>query len=65
MIYSKYCDDPESMVIMDLVTGKVYGEEEARKEVPEIRRRLVNHCTKQGYWVLSLEELNDENRRRD
>lgn len=57
MIFSKHCDDPESMVILDLITGKTYTQEEALKETPEVRSRLVNHCTKRGYGVFTIEEI--------
>lgn len=50
-IWSKYCDDPTSMIILDPDTGIVYTQEEAELCNPEIRKRLVNHCTRQGYYV--------------
>lgn len=57
MIFSEHCDDPESMIILDLITGKTYTHEEALKQTPEVRSRLVNHCTKQGYGVLTIEAI--------
>ena len=56
LIYSPLCDNPESMTILDRKTMKFYTEEEARNSSPKVRSRLVNHCTKQGYKVLTLEE---------
>ena len=68
MIYSSVCDDPNSMVILDLVTGITYTDEEAKRQDKDIRSRLVNHCTKQGFYVLTIEEckeiqLNDKRRK--
>lgn len=58
-IWSEFCDNPESMIIIDCVTKQVYTEEEAQKQTKEIKSRLVNHCTKQGYYVKTIEELNE------
>jgi hypothetical protein len=58
MIYSKYCDNPESMIILDPFTGIKYSQDETQGLNKIIKSRLVNRCLKQGYKVLSLEECN-------
>lgn len=59
MIYSEQCDDPKSMIIQDPETGDVYDGITARQAPYEIRRRLVNHCTKKGYDVMTTEEAEE------
>jgi hypothetical protein len=49
----------DSLVIKDLVTGKIYTDEEAHQQPPEIRSRLVNHYTKYGCWVMTMEEAKE------
>jgi len=57
-IYSSKAGRVDSLVIKDLITGKVYTDKEARKQPIEIRARLVNHYTKYGAYVMTIEEAN-------
>ena len=59
-VWSDYCDNPDSMVTLDPKTGKTYTNEEAHKLPQEIKSRLLNHCTKQGYWVVNEWVKDDE-----
>ena len=59
MIYSEQCDDPRSMTIYDPETGFSYTEEAARSAPAEIRKRLLNHCTRKGYDVMTTEEAEE------
>lgn len=56
MIYSPHCDNPNTMIILDPTTNKVYTQQEAEQQPKEIKKRLVNRCLKQGYNVLTIEE---------
>ena len=42
--------------ILDPVTNKVYTDEEAHKQPPEIRSRLINKGRKIGCWVMTTKE---------
>jgi hypothetical protein len=55
-VWSEKAGRLDSLVIKDLVTGKIYTDEEARQQPPEVRSRLVNHYTKYGCWVMTAEE---------
>ena len=51
-VWSDVCDNPENMIIFDPITKYIYTQEEAEQQCKEVKNRLLNHCTKQGYWVM-------------
>lgn len=53
-VWSDLCDNPESKVILYPSINKIFTQEEAEQASKEIKSKLVNHCTKQGYWVTKI-----------